>query len=522
MTEGGATGNQVHSGGIRWWPGLILGLLMVGSIVFVHAQGEWAFQKRNLAVAKVTSIAFILLVIWWTFFSRAPTRLRLSVTYGLTGAFVVFVALVRTRGMTGDLVPIFEFRWAKHQSLPAVQTNSAAAVQRSNDLTNADFPQFLGPDRDGVLSIPRLDTNWTSRPPGIVWRQRIGAACSGFTVVGNIAITQEQRGEDECVVTYDLTSGRQFWLHSGKARYDTVTAGEGPRATPTVVSNRIITFGATGILNCLELASGRLVWTRDVVSESGGKVLEWGCTSSPLVLNGLVIVHGGEGARHSLHAFRLKDGELVWSGGVAKPSYASLSFVTLAGIPQVLAFNHGLITSHDPATGETLWQRPWGNGNVVCSSPVLVGTNRVLFSSGYSVGAELLEISHDAARGHSAKTVWKSIRMKSKFGHLFARDGFLYGLDDGIFACVNLADGSQRWKEGRYGHGQGLLVGDLYLLMGESGEIILLRPTPDAPNELARFRVFGSRTWNPMALSGDMLLVRNDHEAVCLQLPVTR
>ena len=101
---------------------------------------------------------------------------------------------------------------------------------------------------------------------------------------------------------------------------------------------------------------------------------------------------------------------------------------------------------------------------------------------------------------------------------MFARGENLYGLDDGILACVNLADGAQRWKEGRYGHGQGLLVGDDYLLMSESGELVLLRLTPESPNELARFRVFNSKTWNPIALSGDLLLVRNDQEAVCLRL----
>ncbi len=116
--------------------------------------------------------------------------------------------------------------------------------------------------------------------------------------------------------------------------------------------------------------------------------------------------------------------------------------------------------------------------------------------------------------------LWKSIRMKAKFSHLFVRDGFLYGLDDGMFACVDVKDGSLRWKEGRYGHGQGLLVDDLYLLMAESGELILLRPAPDAPNEVARFRVFNSKTWNPIALAGDLLLVRNDREAACLRLPI--
>jgi outer membrane protein assembly factor BamB len=110
--------------------------------------------------------------------------------------------------------------------------------------------------------------------------------------------------------------------------------------------------------------------------------------------------------------------------------------------------------------------------------------------------------------------------MKAKFAHLFARDGFLFGLDDGIFACVDLQDGSQRWKEGRYGHGQGLVVGEHYLLLAESGELILLRPTAESPNELARHRVFATKTWNPIALAGDYLLVRNDREATCLKLKV--
>jgi outer membrane protein assembly factor BamB len=205
-------------------------------------------------------------------------------------------------------------------------------------------------------------------------------------------------------------------------------------------------------------------------------------------------------------------------GGSHDPSYSAPRLVTLAGAPQILAFNHGSVAAHHPATGATLWEKPWGNGNVVCAAPVVVSTNQVLFSSGYGYGAELLEVSSTGPNQLAVRLVWKSIRMKSKFAHLFARDGSLYGLDDGILACVNLADGSQRWKEGRYGHGQGLLVADRYLLMAESGELVLLHPTPAAPNERARFRVFNAKTWNPPALAGDLLLVRNDQEAACLRL----
>jgi outer membrane protein assembly factor BamB len=437
--------------------------------------------------------------------------------------FVVGAALFRFRGVSGDLVPILEFRWTTHALSAATparpQTNSVSNVQRFNDSTSAVFSQFLGPNRNGVLPDSRLDTNWTTHPPALVWRQKVGAAWSGFVIAGDICLTQEQRGGDECVVAYELATGRQIWLHADAAHYHTVIAGEGPRATPTVVNNRVFACGATGILNCLDLASGRLIWTRNVVSESGGNIPEWGIASSPLAANGLVIAHGGNGTQRSLLAFEAADGKLAWSAA-ANHSYASPSLSTLSGVPQVLAFSSRSITAHDPATGATLWESPWGSGNVVCSSPVVVSSNRVAFSSGYGFGAELLEISRNADSKLAARIVWKSIRLKAKFAHVFARDGYLYGLDDGMFACVDLQDGSLRWKEGRYGHGQGLLVGDLYVLMAESGELILLRPTPGAPNELARTRVFSAKTWNPLALAGDLLLVRNDQEAACLRLKV--
>ena len=399
--------------------------------------------------------------------------------------------------------------------------NPVATAQFSKGSTDAsihaDFPQFYGPNRDGVLPGPRLATNWSVNAPQVVWRKGMGAGWSGFAIVGAVCICQEQRGREECVVARSLGTGEPLWVHTDARLYSTIIGGEGPRATPTVVSNRVFTLGATGILNCLDLATGTRIWSRDVVKESGGRTPDWGATSSPLVVEDRVIVHGGEGGAYSLVAFRIADGALAWKGG-DQPGYASPVTATLAGTPQVIAFNDGSVSGHDPKSGATLWQRPWGNGNVVCASPLVVGSNRVLCSSGYGVGSELLEISRQTNGMLSAVRIWKSIRMKAKFAHLFVRDGCVFGLDDGIFACVDLKDGSQRWKEGRYGHGQGLLVGDLYLLMAESGELVLLRPTSVAPDELARFRVFHSKTWNPIALSRDLLLVRNDREAACLRL----
>lgn len=505
---------------VRWWWGLRIGLLGVAAIIWVRFQSDWPFQKRNLVTQQIAALIGLVLLIWWTFLSRAPQRLRLGVTYVLGAAVLIGALLFRLVGMSGDMAPILEFRWKKREAGAFPRTANAepgSRPQLASTPGRADFPQFYGPHRDGVLPGPRLETNWTAAPPQMIWRTSVGSGWGGFIIVGATCIGQEQRGDEECVVARSLATGDPVWMHTDTAHYRTIIGGEGPRATPTATSNRVFTLGATGILSCLDLATGKRIWSRDVIKESGGKPPEWGAAGSPLIVEDLVMVHGGEDGGQSIIAFRVVDGVPVWKSG-GSPSYASLTAAKLAGVTQVLAFNHGSISSHDPKTGGVFWQQPWGNGNVVCSSPVIVSSNRVLFSSGYGVGSELLEISRQPNGRLASERLWKSIRLKAKFAHLFVREGCVFGLDDGIFACVDLKDGSQRWKEGRYGHGQGLLIDDLYLLMAESGELILLRPTPDGPNELARFRVFNTKTWNPIALSGELLLVRNDREAACLQL----
>lgn len=507
---------------IRWWPVVVLLLAATTVILWLRADGDASFQRRNLQSLGVGMGAAMLLLLWWVAFSRARWKLRLAVTVTVLSVGGLGAGLFRIRGVSGDLLPIIEPRWAR-SALPAVQpvTNAAAVVPLVASTTPPpDFPQFLGPDRTAVLREPVLDPDWKTKPPQLRWRKPVGAAWSGFAIVGALALTQEQHGEQELVTCCNAVTGDLIWSHADAARYATTIAGEGPRCTPTVVSNRVFTLGATGILNCLDLATGQRRWSRNIATDAKAGVPEWGFSGSPLVVDGLVVVSAGGQPDQSLLAYRATDGGLAWAAGSAPTSHASPFLATLAGQRQILAFNSRRITAHEPATGSVLWEYPWGTGQPHVAVPVIVGTNGVVFSSGYGVGAELLAVAPDAAGQWTASRVWQSRRMKAKFANPVARDGFLYGLDDGILACVDLKDGSQPWKEGRYGHGQGLLLGELLLLMAESGELILLRPTPLAPNELGRFRVFASKTWNPIALAGHRLIVRNDKEAACLELPV--
>lgn len=498
---------------LRWKPGIRIALFGIATIIGVQFYEEWPFQRRNLISYEVGFVICVALLIWWLFLSRAPLAMRMRVMGVLLLMGLACGSLVKITGVTGDMIPIFDWRWRKPVEVPP---NKIATLPAKTPRT--DFPQFYGPDGNGVLAGPKLAEDWAQHPPQLIWKHPIGAGWSGFVVVGDLCVTQEQHEEKECVTAFDLTTGQQRWIHSDPAHFDTTIGGAGPRATPTIDHGHVFTLGATGLLNCLELATGKVIWTRDVVKAVEGQLPTWGMASSPLIVDDLVIVHGGEEGTHSLVALRCSDGEIEWKAGKT-PSYATPVFATLAGVPQVLAFHHGSIAGHDVKTGAELWQRPWGNGNVVCASPLIIGTDQALFSSGYGVGAELLKLSHND-QGLQVESLWQSTRMKAKFSHLFTRDGRVFGLDDGIFACVDLKDGSRQWRDGRYGHGQGLVVGGHYLLMAENGELVLLRPTRAAPNELARLRVFHSKTWNPIALAGDLLLVRNDREAACLRLPL--
>ena len=509
---------------IRWWPGVAIAILGAITFALVRMPDVWPYeQKRIIAMLGTIVVTAALLLLWWLFFSRAPLRLRLVPLI----ACALFPVFFRHRGMTGDFVPIFEFRFAKGAA-PAVTTESSATA-----IARADFPQAFGPNRDSRLDGPALDPDWKNHPPQVLWRQPVGAAWSGFAIAGNRALTLEQHGEEELVTCRDIFSGKLLWSTANAGHYNTTIAGEGPRTTPTIHGERVFTLGATGALRCLDLATGKPIWTRDILKDAGVEVPTWGFASSPLLHDGKIIVSAGctmadgkpvVGApATSLLAYDAATGLPVWLGGIRPISYSSPFLLTLAGRPQIVMFNTEAITAHDPANGEVLWEHPWGKGLPHVARPIPVGGNRVFFSSGYFVGSALLEIAPEKNGKLAATEVWKTIRFQAKFSNPVERGGFVYGVSDGIFECLDLKDGSVRWKDGRYGHGQGLLVGEHYLQMTEiPGEIVLLRPTPGGANELARFRVFDEKTWNPIALSGDLLVVRNDREAACIRLPLAK
>lgn len=502
---------------LRWWPLGVIALGLVAGGIKIHIiDQETPFQARNLATGGLLAGGAAAVLLWWLILSRARWRHR---WIGLLGVAILlggFGALFRIRGVSGDLVPILEPRW-KAGTGPA--TPSAVAVPTSTRTAPAneeDFPQFLGPARNGIVRGPRLATGWSSNPPALLWRQPIGPAWSGFVIGGSRAFTQEQHGLEEQVTCYDLTHGKLLWTHSDEDRYANTISGEGPRATPTLSGNRIYALGANGRLNCLDAGTGNRLWTKSLTNEAVCTVPEWGFSGSPWVNDDRVVVSAGGSQGHSLMAFHARSGETLWAAGNSSAGYGSPFPATLSGIPQVLILNHQSLAAHNPRTGAVNWEVPFGTGFPLVANPIVVADDSVVVTAGYNVGAQRLQVGTGS---NAPVSLWNSKKLKAKFSNPIAKDGFIYGLDDGILVCIDVRDGSQQWKEGRYGHGQGLLAGDLLILMSETGDLILLKPTPDGPNELGRLSVFHSKTWNPIALSGNRLLIRNDQEAAALLLP---
>jgi outer membrane protein assembly factor BamB len=410
--------------------------------------------------------------------------------------------------------------------------------------TPRDYPRFLGTGYWAEVKGVELATDWKAHPPQEVWRREIGAGWSSFAVVGNYAVTQEQRGDNEFVSCYRVDNGEVVWTHSDEARFDPADfqgglGGVGPRATPTIHDGKVITQGATGIVNCLDARTGDVLWSHDTAEETGTDVLVWGKSGSPLVVDDMVIVNVGapndetlrEDFNSSLVAYDLESGELRWAAGNRQASYASPVVATLAGERQIVMANQSYVTSHRAEDGKVLWEIPWADEfdtNATSTQPMPVGGDRLLVTKGYGVGATLLEIVRGPDDNLEPKPIWdppvKRV-MKTKFANVVLHNGYVYGLDDVLISCVELETGKVAWKKRRdpeFGHGQIMIIGSTILVVSETGELALFAATPDDYRELASIQALDSAytTWNTPAFAPPYLLIRNSHEAACYRLPL--
>lgn len=512
--------------GRRWLgPAILLGLtLLAAGLIQSRQDLDWNLRAWFLSLA--VGLGLVAQLLWVLLFSRWRWWRRGLLLLGFVAVGVGFRLSTRVEGtLSGTGLPRFVWRWSptadeRLAALPAVAPPATNAVVATAE-ARFRFPQFLGPERDGRVTGVMLVRDWQAQPPKELWRHPVGLGWSGFVVADGLAITQEQRGEDELVTACTLSGGEPVWAHTNRTRFCEWQGGDGPRATPTIVGNRVYAFGATGVLDCLELGTGRLVWSVDVLATNRLDNLTWGKSASPLVVDGRVIVSGGTTSVRGTLAYAADTGAFLWADNGDAATYASPAAVTLTGRSQILVDGARAVAGLHPATGKRLWEFAWGNEKwPKCSQPLVVSSNRVFLSAGYSMGCLLIEVQAMSDGNFTAAELWRGRTMKTQFNNVALRDGHLYGLDDGFLACVEVTGGKRVWKDGRYGSGQSLLVDDLVIIQAETGFVALAEAKPDAFSELGRVQALSAKTWNNPALAGPYLLTRNDQEAVCYLLPV--
>jgi outer membrane protein assembly factor BamB len=384
------------------------------------------------------------------------------------------------------------------------------------DVGPAEWPGFRGPNRDSVAHGVRINSDWTASPPKQMWRRPIGPGWSSFSVRGDLLYTQEQRGNEELVACYRVSTGEPVWRHADPVRFYESNGGAGPRATPTIHGARVYSMGATGLLNALDAQTGKTIWSHNTSTDTSREVPFWGISSSPLIVDDVVIVSVGG----TLSGYDIASGKQRWVGPLHGGSYSSPHLVTIDGVTQVLILSSPGVVSVNPADGKLLWDYKWDGGAII--QPGITEDGDILINAMSAMGGsgtKRLAIKHDGG-AWAPEERWTTNGLKPYFNDYVIHKGHAYGFDNNILACIDLADGKRKWKGGRYGNGQMILLADqdLLLVTSEEGEIALVSATTDQYKELGRIPIFNAKTWNHPVVVGNVLLVRNGEEMAAFKL----
>ncbi len=450
---------------------------------------------------------------------------------------VLFFGLRYRLNGGGTPIPVFdrkesqyaELERSRNQQQPPAAVEAAApapvaapdaAVKPKEPAGENYWTGFRGKERNGRYDPLSVLIPWPKSGPPQVWRQPIGGGYASFVVAGGRAFTIEQRRHQEAATAYDLATGRELWADKWDAEFRESMGGDGPRATPAWDEGKVYVLGATGEFRCLDAATGRRIWSRNILTDNGATNLQWGMSAAPLIVDDKVVVLPGGSGGKSVVAYNKLTGEPVWKALDDMQAYTSPMLVTLAGKRQILVVSAKRIMGLAPESGALLWSHPWVTEyDINSAQPIVLSPNRVFVSAGYGHGSVVLEIA-PAGDKLQAKEVWSNNRMKNRFSSSVLFEGHIYGFDEAIFGCINAETGELKWKGGRYGYGQVVLAGGHLIVTTEQGEVVLIKPSPDKLQEVSRFQAVEGQTWNNPAISDGLLLVRNATEMACFRLVI--
>lgn len=463
-------------------------------------------------------------------FGRMLSFRRTVIAILFAGCGFGFSTLTKSDGLWGDYAVDLKWRWkesnedrvvANRDQQPSISLADYAASDVEKWLANPEWPAFRGEARSGRQHGSDLSSDWSATPPEQMWKVGVGPGWSSFAVAGKLLFTQEQRGPMETTVCYSADSGKEIWTQQIESRFEDSLGGPGPRATPTLADGGLFVMGASGHLLRLDPRTGDIVWQQDLRKVAVREPPVWGFCSSPLVTNSLVIVHAGGAGDKGTLAFDVATGELKWSMTSGDHSYSSPQLGNVGGEPLVLMLTNNGIELLDPQTGKLRLNYEWKHNGYRDLQPQIINGDSILLPTGMGTGTRCIRVVKNDEL-YSAEELWTSSDLKPDFNDFVVSEDFAYGFDNTIFTCIDLKTGKRKWKGGRYGKGQVLLLEDsrLLLVAGEYGDVVLLKADPSAHSEVATLKAFEGKTWNHPVVIGDRLYIRNAEEAACYRLPL--
>jgi outer membrane protein assembly factor BamB len=384
-----------------------------------------------------------------------------------------------------------------------------------------DWPQFLGPSRNGIYAGKDLAATWPAGGPKVLWQHKLGAGWSGPVVAGGKVVLFHRMGNKETVECLEAITGNPVWKGEYETQYrDDFGFDEGPRSTPAIDGGRVYTFGADGILSCWEMADGKRVWFVDTKIDLKADKGFFGIVCSPLIEGDAVILNvGGQGA--GIVAFDKANGKVLWKATEAEAGYSSPVSANFGGKRYVLSLTRAGLAAIEPKAGKILFEYPFRSKNhasVNAATPVVV-EDSVFLSASYGTGAALLKFDESGP-----KEVWANDEsLSAHYATPVYRDGYLYGFDgrqeQGCnFRCIEMKSGKVKWSEDRFGAGTVTLTGDELLILSEKGELVRALASPDGFKVKDRAQILGHEVRAYAALAGGLYFARDKAKVVCVDL----
>jgi outer membrane protein assembly factor BamB len=389
-----------------------------------------------------------------------------------------------------------------------------------------DWPQILGPQRNGTAIGEKIVDRLPSDGPPVVWNKSVGEGFAGVAVAHNRVILFHRVDEQERVEALDPLSGENLWTTNFEAVYaGGVAPDRGPRCVPLISGNRVFLLGAAGNLHCVSLDKGEPLWSRSLAADYKAQEGYFGFGSTPIVEGDKLIVNVGGRAGAGIVAFSTADGKTIWQATDEQASYSSPTAITVDGVRHVVFLTRLNTVSIDPEKGSVRWKFPFGaRGPTVNAATPLVFDKQVFVSASYGVGAQLARFDAD-----HAETVWANNEtMSSQYSTCVRSDGYLYGVDGrqdvGVarLRCIDPVKGQVLWTKDRFGIASLILVNDRLVIVKDDGTLLLVAASPERYQELGQFRLFRNTTRALPALADGRLFVRDTEQLKCVDLRPAR